>query len=158
MENENVFLLYAVIMGVWVTFIYDILRIFRRVAPHSQFWVSLEDFGFWVFCAVEVFVMMHRESNGTLRWFAVLGALAGMIVYRKTLSVLLVKYVTLVLQKVIKILGKVLGILLKPFAAAGRAAGKAAGAVERKRKSGVSFLKKKLTMFLKMLKMVISRK
>ena len=86
MADENQFLLYATLMGVYITFFYDILRIFRRVIPHANFMVSLEDIGFWIYCSIKVFMLMYYESDGTLRWFAVLGALLGMTVYRKLVS------------------------------------------------------------------------
>lgn len=157
MADENVFLLYAVIMGIFITFVYDLLRIFRRVVPHNRFWVSLEDLGFWIYCAAEVFMLMYRESNGSLRWFAVLGAMMGMLVYKKTLSVLLVKYVSMALSKILSLLGKVLKFLFRPFAFVGKAAGKAAGKVSGKQKSLNNLLKKKLKLFFKMLKMVICK-
>lgn len=157
MADENVFLLYAVIMGIFITFVYDLLRIFRRVVPHNRFWVSLEDLGFWIYCAAEVFMLMYRESNGSLRWFAVLGAMVGMLAYKKTLSVLLVKYVSMALSKILSLLGKVLKFLFRPFAFVGKAAGKAAGKVSGKQKSLNNLLKKKLKLFFKMLKMVICK-
>lgn len=157
MANENIFLLYALVMGVFITFVYDLLRIFRRIVPHRLFWVSVEDLGFWMFCAAEVFLLMYRESNGTLRWFAVLGALIGMLVYKKTVSPFLVKYVSLALNYLKHWLGKIICFLFRPFAAAGRAAGKAAGNVSGKSKKFKGFVKKKLTAFLKMLKMVLCK-
>ena len=91
MAAENEFMLYALLMGIFITFIYDILRIFRRVIPHNGFFVSLEDLFFWIYCAMEVFLLMYHESNGTLRWFAVLGAVAGMFAYKKLISPFFVK-------------------------------------------------------------------
>lgn len=157
MADENVFMLYAICMGIFITFVYDLLRILRRVIPHNRFWVSVEDLGFWVFCAAEVFLLMYHESNGTLRWFAVLGALAGMAVYKRTISGILVKYTSLLFQKIFHVLGKAMGFVLKPFMIAGRAAGKAAGRADVRRKKTVTFLKKKLTLFFKMIKMIICK-
>lgn len=114
MANENEFLLHALFMGIFVTFVYDILRIFRRVVPHNSFFVSLEDCLFWVYCAVRVFLLMYHESNGTLRWFAIFGALSGMYVYMRLVSPLFVKYVSWLLQKLLHILGRALGFLLRP--------------------------------------------
>ena len=157
MADENMFLLYALIMGIFITFVYDLLRIFRRVVPHNRFWVSAEDLGFWIYCAAQVFLLMYHESNGSLRWFAVLGAMVGMMVYKKTISVILVKYVSLVLSKILSFIGKGLKFLLRPFAFVGKAAGKAAGRVSGKQKSLNNFLKNKLKLFFKMLKMVICK-
>ena len=75
--NENVFLLHAFLLGIEITFLYDILRILRRVFTHGNGMVSLEDIAFWIHCAGKVFLLMFRESNGNLRWFAVLGGSIG---------------------------------------------------------------------------------
>ena len=83
--QENLFLFYSVIMGIYITFLYDLLRIGRRVITHNGFWVSVEDLAFWIYCAMKVFYLMHAESDGTLRWFAILGALLGMFLYKKTM-------------------------------------------------------------------------
>lgn len=164
MANENVFLLYALLMGIFITFLYDILRIFRRVVPHGNFMVSLEDIGFWIYCAAEVFLLMYHESDGILRWFAVLGALMGMMLYRKTVSPFLVKYVTLVLRKLLSVLGKIGRILFRPMkivlgkmkCAVDAAAVKAAHRKRRRQNRPQGrFLKKKLTHLLKMLKMMV---
>ena len=123
MSEENVFLLYAFASGIFITFIYDILRILRRVVPHKGLVVSLEDLAFWFFCAIHIFQLMHRESNGSLRWFAVMGALAGMLLYKKTVSGIFVKYVSMILCWVRDLLCRILGLFLRPAARAGRAAG-----------------------------------
>lgn len=75
--DENVFLLHSFLLGVGITFLYDILRILRRVFAHSTSMVSLEDLAFWIYCAGKVFLLMFHESNGNLRWFAVLGGIGG---------------------------------------------------------------------------------
>ena len=55
MASENEFLLYSLLTGIFITFVYDLLRIFRRVIPHKLIFVSLEDLAFWIYCAAEVF-------------------------------------------------------------------------------------------------------
>lgn len=115
MANENEFLLYSLLMGVFITFVYDLLRIIRRVIPHAGFFVSLEDLAFWIYCGAEVFLLMYRESNGTLRWFAVIGALAGMFLYKKSISKYFVKYMSMALGKVLETFGKLLRWLFYPF-------------------------------------------
>ena len=115
MVDENVFLAHAFFMGIYITFVYDLLRILRRVVPHSMFAVSVEDLAFWIYCAGKVFLLMHHESDGTLRWFAVLGALVGMLLYRKTIGALFVKYMSLILVKIRDFLKKICKIMCRPF-------------------------------------------
>lgn len=161
MANENEFLLHALLMGIFITFVYDILRIFRRVIPHNSFFISLEDLVFWIYCGAEVFLLMYHESNGTLRWFAVIGALVGMVLYKKLLSPFLVKYLSLALRKVLGIFGKILRWVFKPLEILCRKAGQGAcrtgngmRRIGRRIRRGI---KNKLTYFLKMLKMSLKK-
>ncbi len=166
MANENEFLLQALYMGVLITFVYDILRIFRRVVPHGIFLVSLEDICFWFYCAARVFLLMYHESNGTLRWFAVLGAMAGMLLYRRLVSPYFVKYVSLLLQKTCHVLVKTASFFLRPLVRLFRRIRERAAryatrlAVKRMKKRELARRrredgsgKKKLTFFRKMFKM-----
>lgn len=151
MVDENVFLAHAFFIGIYITFVYDLLRILRRVVPHSSFWVSVEDLAFWVYCAGKVFLLMHHESDGTLRWFAVLGALVGMLLYRKTVGALFVKYISLALIKVRDFCIKICIMVCKPFCAAGK---KVTGSLGKAvKKAGPESTKKKLTLLVKMFRM-----
>lgn len=159
MVSENQFLLHAFCMGIFITAVYDGLRIFRRVIPHNGFWISVEDLGFWIYCAAEVFLMMYHESDGTLRWFAILGAMTGMFLYKKLVSGWLVKYTALFFGKVTAGLLKLFQCFCRPFRTA---AGKVQTlAQQRKRRffvrleKGKHGLKKRLTFFLKVLKMTL---
>ena len=135
MSDENLYLIYAVYTGIYITFLYDLLRIFRRVVKHGSFAVSLEDVGFWVYCASKVFMLMYRYSNGLIRWYAVLGALAGMFVYKKAVSRYFVKYTSLFFLKIKGFLGSLFRKIMRPVLKV------------------IYFCKKKLTILLKLLKM-----
>ena len=161
MANENEFLLHALLMGIFITFVYDILRIFRRVISHNAFFVSLEDLGFWIYCGAEVFLLIYHESNGMLRWFAVLGALVGMMLYKKLMSPFLVKYVSLLLSKMMKIIGKILHLVFRPFEILLKKAGKGAYRVGRGLKQITGRvrrrMKNRLTYILKLFKMSLKK-
>lgn len=143
--SENIFLLYALLMGVFVTFVYDLIRILRRVIPHHWFFVSIEDILFWLSCGITVFLLMQRESNGMLRWFAVLGALSGMLLYRQCLGKYLVEILSRFFIRVKK-------ILCKPFAAVAKRLRKAAGFAGKKAGRFRLYLKNRLTGIKKQLK------
>lgn len=114
MSPENLFLCHAFLAGFYFFFLYDILRVLRRVIPHNGFFLSLEDLCFWLYCAVYVFLLMYRESNGTIRWFAVFGAMCGMLFYKKLFSAVFVKYMTRLLKSILSFVGRGLRFLLKP--------------------------------------------
>ena len=46
--GEGVFMLHSFLLGVIITFIYDLFRILRRIIPHGWFLLSLEDLAFWI--------------------------------------------------------------------------------------------------------------
>ena len=149
MVSENEFLLHSLIMGVFLLFVYDILRIIRRVIPHDGFWVSVEDLVFWLYCGGEVFLLMYRESNGTLRWFAVIGAMTGMFLYRKLFSPVFVKYMSRLLGKLLEGMGRIVKWMCRPVGRAGRKVGKGTRRLLGRQRR---FLKSRLTFFLKALK------
>ena len=159
MAGENLFMLYAFLMGIFITFVYDLLRIVRRVVAHNGFWVAVEDLIFWMFCGIAVFLLMYHMSNGTLRWFAVLGALAGMFLYHRTVSRFLVKYVSALGNKIKQLLCRMVRLLLTPVKAILRCAGGFTGSATRKAagdfKRFRAFMKKRLTIMIKMLKMLM---
>lgn len=155
--REVVFLLHAVLLGAVITFVYDGFLILRRLFRHTTFLISLEDFIFWAACALSVFCVLYEENNGILRWFAVAGAALGMLIYKKTLSPLIIHVISKLLSSVLHVTGRVLGILIKPFGFLGRKAlgggrliGKQSGRLGR-------FMKKKLTQCKKTLRMILCK-
>ncbi|MGN0403335.1 MAG: spore cortex biosynthesis protein YabQ [Acetatifactor sp.] len=156
MVSENEFLFHALLLGWYFTFVYDLLRIFRRVVYHNTFLVSLEDLGFWIYCGAEVFLLMHHESNGTLRWFAVMGALTGILVYKKLISPYFVKYASMWLQKLVKMLATVFRWMTLPLRRLARKterSAKRAGSKLRIFSGRIrKQIKNRLTYFMKMIK------
>lgn len=148
--SENIFLLYSLLMGVLVTFVYDLFRILRRVIPHNWIFISLEDILFWMGCGVSVFLLMQRESNGMLRWFAVLGALTGMLLYRKCLGRYLVEILSRFFIRIKK-------ILCKPFAAFAKRCRKVTGFAGKKAGRLGLYLKNRLTRVKKTIKMILCK-
>lgn len=116
MVPEYVFLMHSLNMGVYLSLIYDGFRILRRVFIHNDFLISLEDIAFWIYAAGAVFMLMYRESNGMLRWFAILGGLFGVLVYQKYLSPVLVKYISLLILWLLSPIKKMIMLMKAVFA------------------------------------------
>lgn len=152
MSTEMVFLSHALWMGVLITFIYDVLVIWRRIVPHKPLWEALEDLGFWVFCAVYVFMWLYRESNGMLRWYAVAGALLGMLCYKKIASDCFVKYMVRILEKVLACLWKILYTVTAPVRILRRKAAAVRIKARKRRKKIFSKIKIRLKSFINTLK------
>ena len=113
MDIENLFLLHSTILGIYMAFVYDSIRIFRRLVPHNVLFISLEDIAYWIYLAAEVFLLMYRESNGLLRWFAVLGAAVGIFLYKKLVGQYYVHYISLFLKRILHRIRRIFKIRLK---------------------------------------------
>ena len=106
-------MLRAMEMGIFLAFVYDLFRLFRRVIPHGAVWVAAEDLLFWCFCGGETFWLLHVENNGVLRWFAVAAAVAGIWAYLRLASPPFLKYGSAFLKKLLTRLDGLLRIIGK---------------------------------------------
>ena len=114
-SNEAVFLGISACVGAGLFFLYDILRIFRRIKKHGVILVGVEDLIYWLICTVVVFLMIYQENDGMVRGFALGGILAGMIVYYFLLSRYVIKINVLVWKKILGVIGKIFSVLLGPL-------------------------------------------
>ena len=160
--GEGVFMLHSFLLGVIITFIYDLFRIFRRIIPHGWFLLSLEDLVFWVLATAGIFYMLYYENNGMFRLFSVIGAGTGMFLYKKTLSAALVNLVSGAVNKLIALIGKILWKLSAPIrflwrkmkVLAGRCARRAAREARIRRRQ----IKYRLTAWEKVIKMRLCKR
>lgn len=112
--------MYSVLLGVGITILYDCLRIIRRVFRHGIIWVSVEDLLYWTGVSVCTFSLFYYENNGAIRWFAILGAALGMLLFKKTVSPFFVHYFSVLFLWIKKQFKKMVAFLAKPFCFAGR--------------------------------------
>lgn len=114
-NQELFFFLKSILTGVLAAFIYDIVRIIRRIIKHGQIMIAVEDGVYWVLCAIFMFVMIYTENDGSVRGFAVIGIILGMVVYHGTVSKWIIRYISLLIHEILKILFKLLYVLLTPI-------------------------------------------
>ena len=155
--QEVTFFLHSVLMGVVITFVYDWLLILRKLIKHNNLWISLEDFFFWAACGVGVFYMLYRENNGILRWFTVIGALIGMVCYKWLISNHFIYIMSTCIYKIVWILLKIVQIVVKPLKWAVSKLKKLTECLQKKLKKCQNFIKNRLTVFIKMLKIVLCK-
>lgn len=110
--QELTFFTHSVLMGLVITFVYDWIRVLRRLFRHGTVLMSVEDLLFWLICGIGVFYMLYRENNGTLRWFAVLGAAIGMFLYKMIVRDTLVNVMSTCLHKMMWFVFRVLPLPL----------------------------------------------
>lgn len=88
-------------LGIIITFVYDNIRVCRRVIRHNTFFISIEDLFFWIAVAISIFLLQHKENNGVFRWFSIIGAFIGMLLYRKIISGFYIKHMTFFFKKLL---------------------------------------------------------
>ncbi len=71
----------SVLLGAVMVFLYDLLRIIRRVFLHGIIWISVEDFFYWLTVSVYFFLRLCQVNDGIIRAFIVLGMVFGAWVY-----------------------------------------------------------------------------
>lgn len=76
-EKELSVFLQAALAGNLVYLAYCVIRVVRRIIKHNLFWISVEDALFWIVTGFFLFLKIYQTSNGTIRWYFVLGVLAG---------------------------------------------------------------------------------
>ena len=77
-EEMMVFLI-AVVSGAIVRLVYQCIRCFRRIVVHDLAAVSVEDMIFWLGSAVYLFVQIYHTSDGSIRWYFILGVALGVV-------------------------------------------------------------------------------
>lgn len=100
LAEESAILLYAGALGLELGLIYDLFRMIRRVWKCGFLVTACMDLAFWIFTTGRTFYIMHTKSNGTLRWFAILGVLTILFLYMKWFSFYIVKIGVFVLSQV----------------------------------------------------------
>lgn len=92
-EKELSVFLQAVLAGNLVYLSYLAIRIFRRILKHNLFWISVEDAIFWIAAGFYLFLKIYQTSNGTIRWYFVLGVLVGGILTHHIISKITKKHI-----------------------------------------------------------------
>lgn len=76
-EKELFVFLQAALAGNMIYLVYSAIRVVRRIIKHNLFFVSLEDLIFWIGVGIYLFVKIYQTSNGSIRWYFVIGVLTG---------------------------------------------------------------------------------
>lgn len=79
LEAEGMGFLEAVLAGMIVYCAYTCIRKFRRVVKHNLIAIAIEDMIFWLGAAVYLFVQIYHTSDGSIRWYFILGVVLGLV-------------------------------------------------------------------------------
>lgn len=80
---EGAAFLEAVLSGMTLYCVYTCIRLLRRIIHHTLSAIAAEDFLFWIGMALYLFVQIYHTSNGSIRWYFVLGVVLGGIFFHQ---------------------------------------------------------------------------
>ena len=120
-ENQRTVFLYFLAVGVFLGIVFDVLRIKREFFGTSRLVLFFDDLAYMLFCTCVLILGVFRVNNGNLRWFEFLSPCIGFLVYRSTVSKLVIKFffflsrlIKRIFRAVCAFAMRVLKTLLKP--------------------------------------------
>ena len=133
--------------------VYDLIRIFRRVAAHGVVWIAVEDMFFWVISAFVLFQFLYQEDDGKVRGFVILAMFLGMLLYGRLCSRGVVKGGTFLLQRLCGGVRSFFRGIMKPVKIMVSPVGKCAQCLRQICKKRNRYVKKRLKKLWKAVKM-----
>lgn len=110
LSNQITQFFIAVFAGALLDAIYEILRILRKVVRHHIVVVNIEDFIYWNFVGVFLYIVIFISNNGILRWFIIAAAVGGAYLFHMSIGHIMVEIVSKILKffinKVLKNIAK----------------------------------------------------
>ena len=118
--SETVFFFFSCASGVCAAFLYDILRVSRRIHSPSDAVVNIEDILFMTLSGVLLFVAAYLRNSGEIRWQGFIGwgigaASYALIVKNRVLNAgtFLVKWTVEITRRTLKILFFPIALIMK---------------------------------------------
>ena len=99
--------LYALVVsffnGVLLAWVYDNIRVFRRIRRHKTIiFMSIEDIVYGIYAGISVFLMCFRVSDGIIRGFIIMGIAVGAFLYFKFLSTFYIQWSVRIIKFLLK--------------------------------------------------------
>lgn len=111
MENEyllqTALAVWSVILGAFLCAVYDVFRLFRMIRKQNRVLLFVFDFIFCVFSAACFLILFFNLSYGRLRMYAFVLAAVGFMLWRFTVS----RLIMMLLLKLIKRIKKLLSLI-----------------------------------------------
>ena len=103
-QNQAYLFLVFSLTGVAIGLLFDFFRILRRSIKTNNLITYIEDVLFWILTGLLILYNIWYFNDGEIRIYIFIGIIMGLLVYMSTLSSILIKIFTKILQTVIKIL------------------------------------------------------
>ncbi len=83
--------------------LYDIIRALRKVCLNSFFAITIVDILLWICYAFATFIFMIARTKGEIRGYVIFGEFLGFILFRISISKLLMPFFSFIFLKMAKI-------------------------------------------------------
>lgn len=103
-QNQAYLFLVFSFTGVIIGILFDTFRILRRTIKTANFITYVEDVLFWVLTGLLILYNIWYFNNGEIRIYMFLAIILGILIYMSTLSNILIKIFSRLLQIIIKAL------------------------------------------------------
>jgi len=117
---EAVFFLSSIVAGLCAAFLYDLLRISRRILGPSDAVVNVQDVIFLATAALILFYAAYLKNSGEVRWQGFIGCGLGAVLYAVIVknrvlnaSTFVIKWIVRIIQRIIKILFFPVSLMMK---------------------------------------------
>ncbi len=78
-REEIMIFLAALLTGAVLRMAYCCLGALRDWIPHRPFAIEIEDLLYWIGAAIYLFVQIYHTSDGSIRWYFILGVVFGTV-------------------------------------------------------------------------------
>ncbi|MDR0930964.1 MAG: spore cortex biosynthesis protein YabQ [Clostridiales bacterium] len=103
------------VCGVVISYVFDLLRLFRRSFKISRIMLVLQDVIFWIISAIWVIQMLTVTNNGNLRIFQPLSLILGCYIYFKYIKSISDKFTIFLLKLIFNMARFIIKFIFKPI-------------------------------------------
>ena len=103
-QNQAYLFLVFSLTGVAIGVLFDIFRILRKSIKIPNIIIYIEDILFWILAGLLILYNIWYFNDGEIRVYMFLGIIIGLLLYMSTLSNIIIKIFSKILQTIIKVL------------------------------------------------------
>lgn len=113
-EQTQVFIIF-VIVGIIISFLFDIFRILRKVYKFSNMLIYMQDILFWLLTGIIILQAIFKFNSGDIRIFLFLGIFFGVFIYISLFSIYVIKIGSFILKLINTLIRKLINVFKVPI-------------------------------------------
>ena len=113
-EQTQIFIIF-VIVGIIISFLFDIFRIFRKVYKFSNMLIYMQDILFWLLTGIIILQAIFKFNSGDIRIFLFLGIFVGVFIYISLFSIYVIKIGSFILKLINTLIRKLINVFKVPI-------------------------------------------